>query len=71
VGIDKQRDAQLSTILGNVGIILAFRCGVEDATLIEEVFFPVFSAHDLRELPNWEAYLKLDQGETEEDDTNS
>lgn len=54
-----RKDSMLSSILGNVGIILAFRCGVEDATLLEEVFIPVFSAHDLRELPNWEAYLKL------------
>jgi hypothetical protein len=49
----------LSSILGNVGIIIAFRCGVEDASVLEGVFSPVFSAHDLRELPNWEAYLKL------------
>jgi hypothetical protein len=54
-----RRDSMLSSILGNVGIILAFRCGVEDANLLEGVFSPVFSAHDLRELPNWEAYLKL------------
>lgn len=54
-----RKDSMLSSILGNVGIIIAFRCGVEDANVLEGVFSPVFSAHDLRELPNWEAYLKL------------
>jgi hypothetical protein len=57
-----RKDTMLSSILGNVGIILAFRCGIEDSTRIEGVFSPVFSAHDLMELPNWEAYLKVHLG---------
>lgn len=57
-----RRDGMLSSILGNVGMILAFRLGVEDSKRLAEVFLPTFSAHDLMELPNWEGYMKVHSG---------
>jgi hypothetical protein len=40
-------------ILGNVGTLLAFRLGLEDAERLEGQFYPQFSRHDLINLPNW------------------
>lgn len=57
-----RRDTLLSGILGNVGMILSFRLGLEDAQILAGVFAPIFSKHDLLELPNWEGYLKLHLG---------
>lgn len=59
-----RRDSMLSSILGNIGMTIAFRLGVEDAQRLAGVFSPTFSAHDLMELPNWEAYLKMHLGQT-------
>ena len=52
---DKIRDA----VFGNVGSILSFRVGVEDAEKLEKQFEPDFSRQDLINLPNFEAVLKL------------
>jgi type IV secretory pathway TraG/TraD family ATPase VirD4 len=48
-----------SAILGNVGTLIAFRIGVEDAELLAEEFYPVFSKNDLLNIPNHNIYLKL------------
>jgi len=52
---EKIRDA----VFGNVGSIAAFRVGADDADYLEKQFEPVFSAHDLINLDNRNAYLKL------------
>ncbi|OPX19397.1 MAG: hypothetical protein BZ151_09545 [Desulfobacca sp. 4484_104] len=57
-----RRDTLLSAILGNVGMILSFRLGIQDAERLAGVFIPSFSAYDLLNLPNWEAYFKLSLG---------
>jgi hypothetical protein len=57
-----RRDSLLSAVFGNVGLILSFRLGVEDAERLAGVFAPSFSALDLINLPNWEAYLKVHLG---------
>ena len=49
----------LDAILGNVGTIAAFRVSAADASLLESVFFPVISAQDLVECPNWTGYMRL------------
>ncbi|MCI0526401.1 MAG: type IV secretory system conjugative DNA transfer family protein, partial [Nitrospira sp.] len=55
-----QLDPQiLDSILGNVGTMIAFRLGLNDAEVIEKEFYPVFSAKDLVRLPNYHIYLKL------------
>lgn len=46
-------------VLGNVGTIIAFRLGVEDAHLFAKEFYPVFGVEDLIRLPNYDIYLKL------------
>jgi len=46
-------------VLGNVGTIVAFRLGPEDARMMAREFEPVFSPEDLVNLPNHSIYLKL------------
>ena len=52
---EKIRDA----VFGNVGSIAAFRVGSEDAEFLEKQLEPVFTAHDVVNLDNHNAYLKL------------
>jgi len=49
----------LKAVFGNVGTILSFRVGNEDAEILAKYFAPVFSASDLINLDNFNAYLKL------------
>ncbi|MDR6624846.1 type IV secretion system DNA-binding domain-containing protein [Caulobacter segnis] len=46
-------------VLGNVGTLIAFRLGVEDAPLVAREFVSTFSAEDLVSLPHRHFYLKL------------
>lgn len=46
-------------VFGNVGSILSFRIGSDDAEYMEKQFQPVFTAHDLLNIDNFNAYLKL------------
>ena len=46
-------------IFGNVGSMSAFRVGPEDAEFLEKQFAPVFSAHDLMNVENRNAYMRL------------
>lgn len=46
-------------IIGNVGTLICFRIGTEDAQIIESEFYPVFSKEDLTMLPRYAVYLKL------------
>ncbi len=48
-----------SAILGNVGTIISFRVGMEDAEIIAKEFYPVFAPVDLLSLPNHQIYLRL------------
>ena len=55
----------LSAVLGNVGTIILFRLGYEDAKSIAQVLYPTFNAHDIIGLPNYEGYAKMQfNGET-------
>ena len=51
----KVRDA----IFGNVGTLIAFRVGADDAEFLEKEFLPSFVIDDLVNLPNYNIYLKL------------
>jgi energy-coupling factor transporter ATP-binding protein EcfA2 len=53
--IEKIRDA----VFGNVGTIIAFRVGTEDAEFLAKQFEPVFNQTDLINLDNFNAYLKI------------
>lgn len=46
-------------IFGNVGTIICFRVGAEDAQFLEREFLPEFTAQDLINLPKYNIYLKL------------
>jgi len=46
-------------IFGNVGTIVSFRVGAEDAEFLEKEFEPVFMANDIINLPKYSIYLKL------------
>lgn len=51
----KVRDA----IFGNVGTMMSFRVGADDATFLEREFTPEFETHDLINLPNRRIFIKL------------
>jgi CxxC-x17-CxxC domain-containing protein len=51
----KVRDA----VFGNVGTMIIFRVGADDADFLEKEFEPEFMAQDLVNLPNFTIYLKL------------
>ena len=56
----EQLDEKLrAAVFGNVGTIISFRVGVEDAKLLAREFYPTFSETDLVNLPNHSIYLKL------------
>ncbi len=51
----KVRDA----VFGNVGTIISFRVGGEDAEFLEKEFMPDFEAVDIVNLPKAQVYIKL------------
>jgi hypothetical protein len=46
-------------VLGNVGTLVSFRLGPEDAQMISRELEPIFAPLDLMNLPNHDTYLKL------------
>jgi hypothetical protein len=48
-----------SAIVGNVGTVISFRIGAQDAEFLEKIFLPVFNKFDLVNIPNYNAYIKL------------
>ncbi|HUY69807.1 MAG TPA: DUF87 domain-containing protein [Candidatus Tyrphobacter sp.] len=52
---DKIRDA----VFGNVGSMISFRVGVPDTEVLAKQFEPVFTANDLINIDNYNAYVKL------------
>lgn len=52
---EKVRDA----VFGNVGTIISFRVGAEDAEYLDKEFSPEFTATDLINLAKYHIYLKL------------
>ena len=51
----KIRDA----VFGNVGTLVSFKIGVEDAELIAKEFAPVFNEYDVINVDKYHAYIKL------------
>ena len=52
---DKIKDA----VFGNVGSMLVFRVGVQDAEFLVKQFEPVFNQNDLINIDNLNAYAKI------------
>lgn len=48
-----------AAVFGNVGTVITFRVGAEDARWLAREFRPVFDETDLTGLPNYHIYLKL------------
>lgn len=46
-------------VFGNVGSMVSFRVGVEDAEVLVKQFEPVFDKNDLINIDNFNAYIKL------------
>src|SRR5258706_10962154 len=57
--IDQIHEKIKSAIFGNVGTIISFRIGVEDAGYLAKEFYPVFDQTDFVNLPKYAMYLKL------------
>jgi len=49
----------INSVFGNVGTIISFRIGAEDADFLEKIFAPTFSKLDLVNIPNYNAYIRL------------
>ncbi|MBI4099087.1 hypothetical protein HY442_00995, partial [Candidatus Parcubacteria bacterium] len=63
--IGQLTDEIKNAVFGNVGSMVSFRVGVEDAEAIEPQFAPAFAASDLINLDNFNAYARLmSQGKT-------
>ena len=55
-----QLDRELrDAVLGNVGTLISFRVGAQDASLIARGSAPKFEPEDLISLPNRSIYLRL------------
>ncbi len=57
--MDQLDEKMRAAILGNVGTLLSFKVGAEDAKYLAREFYPVFNESDLVNLPNHHIYLKL------------
>lgn len=56
----KQLDEKVCwAVFGNVGTIIAFRVGADDAAFMENEFMPTFIPEDLVNLSKYQVYLKL------------
>jgi len=65
--ISQLPESLASAILGNVGTLISFCLGSEDAEIIARELFPVFTAEHLQNLPAYYSYLKLSiEGSTSE-----
>ncbi len=56
----RQTDSKIrDAVFGNVGTIVSFRIGVEDAEIIAKQMAPVVSEYDLINMPKFTCYIKL------------
>lgn len=57
--VTKESSAMRDSIFGNVGTMIVFRVGADDADFLEKEFAPEFVPEDIVNLPNYKIYLKL------------
>jgi len=57
--IEQLHENVRAAIFGNVGTIICFRIGAEDAEFLEKEFLPEFTARDLVNLTKYNIYAKL------------
>jgi len=57
--INDKSSAVRDAVFGNVGTMIVFRVGSDDAEFLESEFDPEFTPQDIVNLPNYKVYLKL------------
>jgi len=57
--ISDKSSAVRDAVFGNVGTMIVFRVGSDDADFLEKEFDPEFTPSDIVNLPNYKVYLKL------------
>jgi CxxC-x17-CxxC domain-containing protein len=57
--ISQMEESVRDAVFGNMGTIVSFRVGAEDAEFLEKEFAPEFNANDLVNLGKYNIYLKL------------
>lgn len=56
----KDQDASIrNAVFGNIGTMISFKVGAEDAEFLVKEFAPVFDAYDLVNIDKYNAYVKL------------
>ncbi|MDO8686949.1 MAG: type IV secretion system DNA-binding domain-containing protein [Candidatus Berkelbacteria bacterium] len=55
----EKSSAVRDAVFGNVGTMIVFRVGSDDAEFLESEFDPEFTPQDIVNLPNYKVYLKL------------
>jgi len=57
--ISDKSSAVRDAVFGNVGTMIVFRVGSDDADFLEKEFDPEFTPQDIVNLPNYKVYMKL------------
>lgn len=57
--INQLEESIKNAVFGNVGSMAVFRVGTEDANFLEQKFKPIFNAHDITKLENYNAYVSM------------
>lgn len=57
--LDQLKKEIRDAVLGNVGSLIVFRTGVNDARYLSKEFDGIFTAGDISHLPNFHVYLRL------------
>ncbi len=57
--VSDKSSAVRDAVFGNVGTMIVFRVGSDDAAFLEQEFDPEFTPSDIVNLPNYKIYLKL------------
>ena len=60
LGKDFQKEDKMrKAIFGNIGTIIAFKVGADDAEFLEKEFYPEFKKEDLINLDKYQIYIKM------------
>lgn len=63
-GMGPKDDKIKNAVFGNVGTMMSFKVGAEDAEYLEKEYAPVLSAQDILSMANYKAYVKLNVNNT-------
>ncbi|MDD2899039.1 MAG: type IV secretion system DNA-binding domain-containing protein [Desulfuromonadaceae bacterium] len=57
--VSGSKDDLLAAVFGNVGSLITFRTGSQDADLLSKGFAPYFNSLDIMSLPNYHGYARM------------